>query len=476
VAKINPAVSGRVRTRFGAFASSDGIVEGQHVRLRIQLPLLVVASLFPNPVVAQDQCSAECTHPTKACICAIDGRGVSHTPIGGVDRQPAQLRQALNPGDEITSLDENAIVGLTCPGQSDVKLHGRFRAVIMPPAQGQDCALNLLAGNADVLTNNPTQVSSGETVMGSKRTMYSMRISRDSTVECAVFEGEVAVQNLKTGATRPLAANVKASWRSGQLLQFGIPVAPADITQTTRVYARADMARARAQGVNIEDPASFQLALQSRYAAVLATPNDPNALLDLAALQTIARISMPALYHLERAERLNPSRADQRASLAATKSVVYRQMGRERDAAVESEKLRTLDPARHAAIQRIDPKVQRVGRGAYDPSVMKVPPAPPIITAVATPPIVGTGEATTIAVTVKTQDGRSIGGAKVILSAGGGTFSRAAQARIEGSTDANGVFRTEWLCRPCAAAYRIDVEVTAPQLPLGRTTVDIKTR
>lgn len=69
-----------------------------------------------------------------------------------------------------------------------------------------------------------------------------------------------------------------------------------------------------------------------------------------------------------------------------------------------------------------------------------------------------------------------MGGAKVVLSAGGGSFPRTGQTRIEGLTDANGGFRTEWLCKPCAAAYQIDVEVTAAQFPTGKTTVDVKTR
>lgn len=346
------------------------------MRLRSWLILLAAMALSPAAADAQEQCRPDCTHPTKACICALDARGIAVTPIGGVDRQPAQLRRALDPGDEIASLDDNAVVGLTCPGGSDVKLHGRFRTVIMPPAQGQDCALNLLAGNVDVLTNSPTQVSAGETLMGSKRTMYSMRVGRDATVECTILEGEVAVHNLKTGAVRPLAGQLKASWRRGQLLQFGVPLEAGDVIQTTQVYARGDIARARALGVVIDDPDSFQRLLQSRYAAVLTRPADPAALIDLAALQTIAHISMPALHHLERAERLKPQRADQRAAIAATRTVAYRQVGREKEAAAEAEKLRALDPARFAAIQRVDPNVRRVPRGAYEPAAPAAPPAP----------------------------------------------------------------------------------------------------
>ena len=170
-----------------------------------------------------------CTHETKACVCAIDGRSVTLTAIGGIDRQPLRLGQALDPGDEIASTDPNAVVALTCPKSSSVNLHGRFRSVILPPASGQDCALSLLAGNADVQTSQPTELGAGTTLMGSKRTTYAMRVSSDATVACVVFEGEVQVQNLATGAVRPLTTLMSASWKSGVLQQVRCPRSPTRI-------------------------------------------------------------------------------------------------------------------------------------------------------------------------------------------------------------------------------------------------------
>jgi hypothetical protein len=168
----------------------------------------MIGSLFclallglPGASHAAEQCSADCTHPTKACVCAIDGTTpITVTSIGAVERRRLVLRQALDIGDELTGLSEDSLVGLTCPGGSDVKLQGRFRTVIMPPVSGQDCALNLLAGSANVLTNQPTQLTSGETVMGSKQTVYSMRVMREQEqprFECVVFEGEAEVQYRK---------------------------------------------------------------------------------------------------------------------------------------------------------------------------------------------------------------------------------------------------------------------------------------
>ena len=198
-----------------------------------------------------------------------------------------------------------------------MNLHGRFRTIIMPPAQGQDCALNLLAGGADVQTNNPTQVSAGTTLMGSKRTTYAMRISSDATVACMVFEGEVQIQNLATGAApRSLGPLASASWKGGALQQFGAPIPQADLATTARVYARAETARARSLGIPLSNPAALQRELETRHAAVLARPQDALPRIDLAGVQTRARITGPALYQLDLAERLNPSHPEQ-AAIAA---------------------------------------------------------------------------------------------------------------------------------------------------------------
>src|SRR5262245_55277694 len=152
------------------------------------------------------------------------------------------------------SENENALVALTCPGGSDVKLHGRFRTVIMPGAPGQDCALSLLAGSADMLTDQPTQVTSGETLMGSLRTVYSMRVTRAREapqVECFVFDGEAEVQYRQAGSKLLLPTSGKASIRAGQVARD--VVSPRDVQAASIMYSRADLARARGLGERIEN-------------------------------------------------------------------------------------------------------------------------------------------------------------------------------------------------------------------------------
>ena len=185
--------------------------------------------------------------------------------------------------------------------------------------------------------------------------------------------------------------------------------------------------------------------------------------IDLAGVQTRARVTGPALYQLDLAERLNPSRPEQ-AAIAAAKWVIYKQTGREQDAAAEAERLRTLDPERYKTIQKIEAGLASADRRQ------------PVVTAEATPPVVGSGERTVISVRVKAPDGQPIGGADVVLSAGGGSFARSGQSRIEGRTDIDGMFRTEWQCQPCAPGYQIAIEISGARLSPQKTILGIKTR
>ena len=128
----------------------------------------------------------------------------------------------------------------------------------------------------------------------------------------------------------------------------------------------------------------------------------------------------------------------------------------------------TIDPARYQLLQEVEAKA------------IKAAPAdtrPPSVTAAATPPTVTPGQPTTIAVTVRNASGRPLSGAKVVVSADGGTFTGAGQPRvIDGVTSAEGIFRAEWRCQPCAPAYQIGVEVSGVGLQSQKTTLGVKTR
>jgi len=78
---------------------------------------------------------------------------------------------------------------------------------------------------------------------------------------------------------------------------------------------------------------------------------------------------------------------------------------------------------------------------------------------------------------VRNAAGQPVGGARVVLSADGGSFSGAKRPSVaEGVSSPDGLFRAEWRCQPCAAAYQIAVEVSGAGLPPQKTTVGVKIR
>lgn len=330
-----------------------------HLR-RLSVLTLVVA--FLGVAELEAQCTTACSDATKACLCVLDPAtaSVSLTILGSVQRQTARVGQPLSPGDQLLSTRPDAIAELTCPGGSEIKLHGVFHAVIRPTAQGQDCVFDLLAGNADVLGVKPTQGVVGETVMGSSSTQYGIRVRRaDNTlnVECLVFEGEAEVKYANRWS-RVLKDTTKSTWTQGRGDPVASQVMESDIRATSGVYARADLARSSMKGQTPADQRALQNELTATYAAVMTRPRDPQARIQLAALQTNLRNSKQVLYHLRRAES-EPTRNDQKLDIAVMKYAALKQTGRDAEANVEIEKVRQLDPMQYEKIRSVDPAAIR---------------------------------------------------------------------------------------------------------------------
>jgi hypothetical protein len=333
-------------------------------RGRAHAPLSVLTLLvaFLGAAELEAQCTAPCTDATKACVCVLDPADapVSLTPLGTVQRQPARVGQPLSPGDQLLSTRPDAIAELTCPGGSEVKLHGAFHAVIRPTAQGQDCVFDLLAGNADVLGVKPTQGTVGETVMGSSSTQYGIRVRRTGNalnVECLVFEGEAEVKYANRWS-RVLKDTTKSTWSQGRGDPLEARVVESDIRATSGVYARADLARRPIGGQTPADRRALLNELTATYTAVMARPRDPQARILLAALQTNLRNSKQVLYHLQRAEK-EPTRNEQKIDIAIMKYAALKQTGRDTEANVEIEKVRQLDPTQYEKLRLADPAAIR---------------------------------------------------------------------------------------------------------------------
>lgn len=317
---------------------------------------LLGASLLATPTPAQP-CDASCTDSTKPCVCLIDpvDARVTLTPFGTVTRELAQVGRALDPGDQLLNLDDGAIVEIVCPAGSEIKLHGQFHTIVQPSGTDRDCVFNLLAGNADVLATKPTELQAGETIMGSVSTQYGMHVwrdDRDLNVECTVFEGD-AVVRYGDRWRFDLSDSSKANWAVGRIEPDLARVTTADIDATSMVYARADLARLQRRGETPADPQALLRDLNATYAQVLTRPKDVPSRVQMAELQTKLNNPSQGLYHLQRAEKLQPAQDAEKATIASLKYTVLTQLGREEEAQIEIGKVRQLNPALYRERVRI---------------------------------------------------------------------------------------------------------------------------
>jgi hypothetical protein len=276
-----------------------------------------------------------------------------------------RLGDKFEVGDELTGTGQVGIE-LRCPEGSLVKFSQKFRAVIVAPQSTGDCAINLLAGKADITTNRPTSIASGEITAGSKGTIYSLRAVRDAqgtNVACSVFDGEVAVSTRSTEGSL-LAMGSKRVWApGGGALE---KISADEIKQTAALYADLDLSKGRTAGAAISRSSAAEL--EAAYLRVLQSPSDAEARIELAAGQVNLRIASEALYHLDRAARLAPETdKPQLARIAAVRSAAHAQAGDHRQAAEQAAIARRIDPdvanSKALAKYRIEPKLlQAPGR------------------------------------------------------------------------------------------------------------------
>ncbi len=293
--------------------------------------------------------SAQSAAPRTVVVSAL-GDGSKQTSAVHVLRYATNKEEALvrvgdrfEAGDELTAITDITIE-LTCPEGSAVKFSGKFRAFISAPKdKQQDCAINLLAGQADIITNHPTSIESGERIAGSKGTVYSIRVDRDvtgSTLLCAVLDGEVEVRG-QSGDPSQLKGGSKKVWSPASTKEQVLTAD--DIKGSSALYARMDAVKAKMAGAKTTQ--STVAELETLYRRVFQAPSDAVARVELAAKLTNLKITSGALYQLDRAEKLTPStdRA-QLAIVAAVRSVAYQQSGDSAKAAEEAAKAQRIDP------------------------------------------------------------------------------------------------------------------------------------
>ena len=274
-------------------------------------------------------------------------------------------------GDMLTA-NSDITIQLSCPEGTAITFSGRFRAMIGAPKQkNEDCAVDLLAGKVDILTNRPTSTKSGTVVAAARGTVYSVRIARDEkgpTVWCAVLDGEVDVTGDDLDTSR-LKVGLRQSWApAGEKIEN---VTADDIKGTAALYARMDVAKARMAGA--QTAPSTVSDLETSYLRVFQTPSDSEARVDLAAKQTNLKVTSSAIYQLGRAEKLTPANDKaQLARIAAIQSVTYQESGDSKKAAEQAAKAQKIDPnvlkAGNLAKYKIDPaRIPAARPSAYNP-------------------------------------------------------------------------------------------------------------
>jgi hypothetical protein len=208
--------------------------------------------------------------------------------------------------------------------------------------------------------------------MGSTTTQYGIRVQRDASVrvECVVFEGQAQVRYANRWI-RAVNESGKSTWRQGAGDPVLVQVSDSDVREASSVYVRADLARLRIRRER-PDPA-LRDQLSATYTAVMRRPRDAQARIQLAALQTELSNPKQVLYQLQRAEQIEPPRDEQRAAVAVMKYAALKQTGRDAEANVEIEKVRTLDPAQYERLRGLDPAKIRLADPALRPLRPRVP-------------------------------------------------------------------------------------------------------
>ena len=438
---------------------------------------LVIAVFAVQPAAAQ--CREDCTSPDTVCICAVEsdlqGAGAKAeafvTRLGSPDREPAKFRTSVRIGDLLEGTGDGAAVELSCPKGSSVKFSNAFRAVLLPPGEGQDCAFSLLSGGVDVLTGEPTEVRSGLVVMGSKRTNYGLNTYRRGEkpgAEALVYEGAAECQASPQGRKLNVGPGEKMLLGEGKWIRSTIT--PRDIERGANLFARLDIAKSRAFSGSIRNPQAAYASLKAIYSTVLRRPSDSEARTQLAIQQVNLKLPANALYHLNKIDE-SALQGRQRAVISVTRAFAYQELGQVEKAEQHFNRAKQIDPEAVESFRLREHKFDErflVQRGLA-PTLNR----PMVVKAVARPQSVAPGSRTQIIVEAVSREGKPVSGVEVKVKAGGGAFPTG-RTEVGGRTDSRGLFQTTWFCRPCAPAYVLGVEAAKAGYQAGSAQVRVE--
>lgn len=273
---------------------------------------------------------------------------------------------SLEINDQLYTTLENVNVQIKCGAKSTFNFFGPFRFLITL-SDNTHCAINLLSGRGDVVGDQPTQITSGETILGSKRTRYGMRVvageaggpetgplGRQRTQELFVYEGEVEVKSPQFQGTLSTGKKITIDRTPREIKDIELK----EISTTARLYASIDVNKAdiAANGelsnqqreeiydrfVSLHERVltdarafNYRLALSSEQLRFSTTPEER--------LKYVF-ITEP-LYHLNRAEEIAiPGDSQQQAVVALLKGIAYNRVFKQEEAVDHFQKAAKFDP------------------------------------------------------------------------------------------------------------------------------------
>ena len=276
------------------------------------MPLVLLLTAFLLAPAASAQ--------VKVTAISVGGKGVQRTAsvkyvrYGMPSKPPVELPEvavglSLSPGDQLYSVADGVVVEVVCGKAARMPLSNSFRIVVLPPPGPEHCCrILLLSGTAYSQGTEPTTITSGEIILGSKHTQYGIQVSRDAGGRLDrtvfVYEGEVEV----------LSPQFRGSLTTGKQVAIDsaepnvVEISREEIAATATIYAQVEVAKADlASGGQLTNRDSLFARLKELNEKVLADPKNLDYRTELARTQSSIQLTNEARYHFDMALALAPA-------------------------------------------------------------------------------------------------------------------------------------------------------------------------
>jgi len=258
-----------------------------------QSPRATIAALWRGAESAQAEPLRMTRHGEVCHVRNVDLAKISRVALGDplmpgdiLSLGPCPGEGGPPPGSE-TGRAPDLLVELSCGEGTVLRLADRFEVLILE-ADGEDCAVDLAQGTADVLTDRPAEITSGGVTIGVEGTRFTLENDGRSPtrqIRCSLFKGRVQVETGPLGtapAGRSFVLEAGEAWSlAGDETERGT-LDPADVSAAAARSARLAVARAFAQNgcsksLQERPPHEIASRLEPLYLGVLSDPADLDA-------------------------------------------------------------------------------------------------------------------------------------------------------------------------------------------------------